>query len=94
MSCDHLIFEASVDVLRLTETEGGPVTGYAADIRVRCVDCGEHFTFLGPAGLSRAAPMVSVDGLELRAPIVPRAARLAFVDRIADARGRPAQGEA
>lgn len=72
MSCEHLNFEASVRVGRLTETEGGPVTGYTADVGIVCADCRLPFRFVGlPAGLLRDAPTVSADALELRAPLEP-----------------------
>lgn len=68
--CPHLNFEAQVDVNRLTEKEGGPVTKWAADIRIRCADCGAECHFVGvDQGLSFRRPMCSADGTELRAPI-------------------------
>lgn len=67
-ACGHLNFVARVAVNRLVDTGR-----YSADVRVNCVECGEPFRFLGvEAGLSPYAPMVSVDGLELRAPIEPQ----------------------
>lgn len=74
-ACPHDDLEAWVDVNRLTAVEGGPVTGYAADIRVKCAQCGEPFRWIGcQAGLSPARPMVSVDEAELRAPLRPASA--------------------
>jgi hypothetical protein len=73
--CPHENFAAAVEVNRLAEVEGGPVTGYSADITVRCADCDEPFRWIGcPAGLSPAQPMVSVDEATLRAPIRPASA--------------------
>lgn len=70
--CPHEDFMASVEVNRLTSTEGGPVTGYSADIRVQCADCGEPFRWIGvEAGMMPDRPMVSVDETELHAPIRP-----------------------
>lgn len=64
--------ERWVEVNRLTTTEGGPVTGYRADIRVQCAHCGEPFRWMGvPAGLLSGRPSCSVDESELRAPIRP-----------------------
>ena len=55
-----------------TDTEGGPVTGYTADIKIKCSDCGLAFRFRGlPAGSHYAEPRLSADGLEMRAPIEP-----------------------
>ena len=68
MACDHPDFAARVDVARLMDTGR-----FAADVRIKCVACGEPFRFLGlAAGLSPYEPRVSVDGLELRAPIEPQ----------------------
>lgn len=70
--CDHLNFAANVRVGRLTQCEGGPVTGYVADATITCAECGLPFRFIGlPAGNHFAEPRVSIDGTELRAPIEP-----------------------
>lgn len=70
--CQHQNFEAYANVARLSHDDGGPVTGYSADIGIRCADCGVPFRFNGlPAGASHVEPRVSVDGTELRAPIEP-----------------------
>jgi hypothetical protein len=71
-ACEHLHFESSVTVQRLTSTDDGPVTGYVAEVLVRCADCQEPFRWIGvPAGLSPAGPRVSVNEEELRAPVRP-----------------------
>jgi hypothetical protein len=65
--CVHDNFHADVRVARIED-----VGKFVAEIRVTCVTCGEPFRFVGvPAGLSYAQPMVSIDGLELNAPIEP-----------------------
>lgn len=70
--CSHLNFKASVNVGRLSHDEGGPITGYTADVRVNCAECGLAFRFIGlAAGNHYAEPRVSMDGTELRAPIEP-----------------------
>lgn len=72
MACEHLNFKANVRVGRLTKEDGGPVTGYCADVQVTCAECGLPFRFIGlEAGNHFAEPRVSVDGTELRAPIEP-----------------------
>jgi hypothetical protein len=72
LPCPHEDFNAFVDVNRLTATDGGPVTGYAADIRVSCAQCDEPFRWVGvQAGLSQGRPMCSPDETELRAPLRP-----------------------
>lgn len=65
--CPHEQFAAVVAVGRILD-----VGKFVADIRVHCTDCGEPFRFVGvPAGLTFDAPRVSIDGLELHAPIEP-----------------------
>lgn len=71
-ACDHENFRADVEIHRLASVENGPITGYSADIRVSCVDCGEVFRWIGaPTGLSPRHPAVSLDGAELHAPLRP-----------------------
>ena len=70
--CQHMNFDAHTRVGRLTDTDGGPVTGYTADIKIKCRDCGLPFRFMGlPAGHHFAEPRLSADGLEMRAPLEP-----------------------
>lgn len=70
--CPHLNFRAEVNVGRLSDGDAGPITGYVADIQVKCSDCDLKFRFIGiPAGAHFAEPRVSIDGLELRAPLEP-----------------------
>jgi hypothetical protein len=70
--CQHMNFVVNANVARLTDTEGGPVTGFDAAIKINCTDCNMPFQFIGlQKGSSFAEPMTSVDGTELRAPIVP-----------------------
>ena len=72
VDCLHESFEAQVNIGRLSEVEGGPITGYKADITCKCVQCGVKMRFLGvPAGSDPDAPRVSIDGCELRAPMEP-----------------------
>ena len=69
--CEHMRFLSEAKVMRLTDN-GGIVTGYTVDIRIKCDDCGLPFRFLGlEAGSHYAEPRVSVDALELRAPLEP-----------------------
>jgi hypothetical protein len=74
--CPHEDFAATVEVNRLQRSDTDPtVTGYFADIRVECTQCGEPFRWTGvEAGVSPARPMCSVDETELRAPIRPASA--------------------
>lgn len=71
-TCQHKQFCASVEVGRLSKNENGPITGYTADVRIKCAECGLPFRFIGiECGSSPFAPKVSVDATELRAPIEP-----------------------
>jgi len=73
--CPHEDFLANVGVARLTDVEDGPVTGYMAEIRVWCADCGEQFRWVGaPVGVIADSPSVSIDEAELRAPLRPASA--------------------
>lgn len=72
MACPHLNFAAQVNVGRLQDGDGGPVTGYVADVHITCAECREQFVFIGlPGGYSPTEPMVSVDMTEARMPIRP-----------------------
>lgn len=73
MSCKHTRFYSHVIVNRVMESDNSDVlVGYAADIVVRCDECGLPFEFMGlPMGYSPRKPMVSLDKTELRAPIKP-----------------------
>lgn len=85
-TCDHPTFAAVVSVGRLTDDQTGCVVAYEADVRVQCDACGEPFTFQGlPAGSSSGHPTVSVDGQELRAPMLPASAKRSPLDRLGDA---------
>ena len=72
MSCKHEAFRSWVGINRQTQIEGGPVTSFSAEIRIRCRDCGTSFFFLGlPVGSDPSKPMVSRGSETLRAPIAP-----------------------
>ena len=77
--CLHKEFTASVGVNRLVENEDDiHPTGFSADIRINCAECGEKFHFIGVNhGLSKYKPTVEVGGCELRCPIA--AGELQFV---------------
>lgn len=70
--CEHPDFVATVEVIRRTETEDGPVIGFTTSVRVNCAACDEPFRWIGvQAGDMPDQPMCSVDEKELRAPIRP-----------------------
>src|SRR5215469_13774835 len=76
--CGHMKCAASVTVNRLTDVDDGPVTGYSADIRIQCANCGLRF-LLGaawPGGLSPGHPTTSLAGDEFRAPLEPMPAHM------------------
>lgn len=76
-ACLHPNFVATVEVCRRIadgepELDSTPAIGFAADIRVHCAACDEPFRWVGvPAGLNPRHPTVSIDDLELRAPLRP-----------------------
>lgn len=69
MTCEHENIQASVGVA---------IEGFSAEIRVWCIDCDESFVFFGEGlqvgSVLRDRPTISVDGLELRAPLRPQTA--------------------
>lgn len=66
--CEHRDFQAVVTINRIADCP----TGFMADVRIKCADCGIPFEFVGlPSGLHFEKPMVSIDSTELRAPIKP-----------------------
>lgn len=71
--CKHERFQSQVNVFRLKESdESEEITGYTADIKIHCAECGQAFEFIGvPMGYSPAQPMVNADCTELRIPIRP-----------------------
>ena len=70
--CGHADMEATVEVARLTPEEGAPVEGYSAEVRVRCIECGEKFRWIGlEPGMSPARPMCNIDQTVMVAPLRP-----------------------
>ena len=73
MGCPHLNFNAYVAVNRIHRDGGAPddIVAYTADIKVACRECGQPFEFFGfPCGMSFYQATVSIDGQELRVPLV------------------------
>lgn len=70
-SCQHPDFNAVVDVNRLSDVEGGPITGMTADLRIACSMCGQRMQFVGPmtVGLLGNQPTVDLMHQELRVPL-------------------------
>lgn len=66
LKCAHPSFVADVKVQRLTNVNGDMVVGFAADVWIACVVCGERFTGKGlPGGLFNSKPSVRADGVIL-----------------------------
>lgn len=71
-TCEHKSFHAKVNVGRLSEKEGGPITQYTAEVEIKCNECGLPFEFIGVAnGFSPDRPMASADFKTLNVPIRP-----------------------
>lgn len=69
--CKHERFNACVNVIRLTESEGGPVIGFTADVTITC-ECGVRMQFLGlEPGQDLHGARVSLDGFEARLALSP-----------------------
>lgn len=89
--CEHPDFAARVDVNRLVDT-----CAFSADVRIECAACHEPFRFVGafPVGLLPDQPATSVDGTELRVPIIPVSGgpigSMGFRIRTGQPRSRPA----
>ncbi len=70
--CEHPDFLATVEVVRLKKTDEGPVTGYIAEVQVRCAVCDEPFRWIvTDHGMSLREPLASVDEITLNAPLRP-----------------------
>jgi hypothetical protein len=70
--CQHTKFITTTGVGRISQVEGGPIMRYTAEIKIHCAECGLPFRFLGlPFGSHPTSPRLSVDSIELRAPIEP-----------------------
>lgn len=78
IDCVHINFTANVEITRLFDdesvTEDQALTrtadSLAIDVTAACADCGKAVRFEGPVGIGvgpGAPPMVSPDGVELRA---------------------------
>lgn len=66
-NCEHKQFEAKVNVIRLEDNKR-----FMAEVYVKCIECDTPFQFIGmDIGLAFDKPMIEVDGLEARLPIVP-----------------------
>ena len=68
MDCKHEIFECDCMVNRIED-----VGRFSVDVRVKCVQCGTPFRFIGlPVGLDLNGASVSIDGCEGRFAIAPK----------------------
>lgn len=68
-NCRHDKFSVSANVVKVSDTEGGP-SDIMAEIRIKCDECNMPFKFKGlGVGLSYLSPKTDLTGEELRAPI-------------------------
>lgn len=75
--CTHERFNATVQVHRLLDGEGGAVVAYSAEVQVQCAQCLAPFEFVGVGmGSSPIEPLTDVGRTTLRAPIVPPGAEV------------------
>src|SRR5579859_7428730 len=83
MECTHHNFIADAEVARIPDGPSG--LEFMISIKVKCSDCGKPFEWKGlPAGIPRNNPTVSLNRLELRAPIIPHVpAKPTFTEHIA-----------
>lgn len=79
--CEHENFDSFVDIARMPEVEGGPITRFSASVRIRCSDCNQYFRFIGlPAGLDLNGAAVSIDATEARLAIGPKGKVVSVLD--------------
>jgi hypothetical protein len=70
--CEHKNFAANVDVNRIVHYEKENIISFAAELKIKCSDCGLPFEFRGfESGFSFHKPMINVNCQELRLPIIP-----------------------
>lgn len=81
--CGHYNFGVEAQCSRVLNQDKTEVIGYAADIKVLCMDCGEPFEWRSPTGgLSPDRPTISLDGRELRAPMRPASSPESFGETV------------
>lgn len=70
--CEHEQWQASAKVIRLTDTEDGPVTGWTVELEVTCATCLTFMQWVGvPMGSSPSYPTVNPTAVEIRLPCRP-----------------------
>lgn len=78
-ACMHDLFTARVAVVGVAEIDGGPVTGFIAQVQVICATCQVRFRFgaLAP-GFSTVKPTTNIDGSEVYLPMAPLVSNVAM----------------
>lgn len=72
MTCEHEDFSATVGVHRLSDTEGGPITKWSAEVNITCAKCSAEFEFLGlQPGYDSQGARVTLDGKQAILAISP-----------------------
>jgi len=90
MTSKHEKFESKVTIFRLTDGDPMHITGYSAEVQVKCTQCDLPFRFVGcQAGWAFADPRVSVDALQLRIPIEPAYVTEILGNYVLDSLSRP-----
>jgi hypothetical protein len=84
MACDHENFRAQVNVHRMNDIEGGPITGYMSEITISCAQCGIPFEFLGlEPGIDTHGARTCLEGIEARIALSPQGAKPNPLQRMA-----------
>lgn len=70
MDCEHLEFEAHVDINRITDDADKHVLYLSVELNIKCKECHKAMLFNGmPMGLSPYHPATDVDGVTARLPM-------------------------
>ena len=79
--CLHNEFHTEIEVVRLTDGEGGRVYHWVVTVKIHCVQCGLPFRFCGfPVGLRNFEPTSDITGKIANLPILPYDSEKPLVD--------------
>ena len=82
VGCAHEDFVAQVNCIRLTDKDG-VVTGYVAELHVKCDQCGRRLQFLGlQPGYDSHGARITIDGLQATIGMVPQGQVPSPLDRL------------
>lgn len=73
VTCKHEEFQSFCNVQRLSDKEGGEVSRFHAELKIRCAKCKQDFGFKtgNRRGFSMRDATTALDDKELRIPIFP-----------------------